>query len=918
MNIGYGSKEKNMAMERTIILVDTVYDFGMLFVAYKYEWGLGMLSFILCGILMCWMVHVTQFRSYKFRAYWIATIMQIFVAIFSIRMETMLGVTATFMTLTILVGLFAIPGLMLLPCINLTFLMMYHTAHHTTMYDGGEADLARSVLMYGSIYLTIYIVYSFIKSQVASQNYLHTTIAELSAAEQSKTDFLANVSHEIRTPINTICGMSEVTLRENLPQKVKDNLFDIQTAGRNLQSVVSDILDFSELDSGKMEVVEEVYNITSTINDIINLTVARKSEKDIELIVDCDSSIPSGLLGDEQKIRRVIMNLVDNAIKFTNEGCVTIAICARKESYGVNLCVTVRDTGIGMKPENLEKLFASFSQVDSKRNRTTGGVGLGLAISKALVQKMGGFISIESEYGKGSEIKFVLPQKVVDETPIVSVKNADKIRMAIYINMEQFIYESIRDEYTNYIVHMITQNGVSCHIARNLAELKRRVDREPFTHVFISDVEYWEDRVYFDELSKATNVIVAMDRQDDVDINNPHLHKLYKPFYVVPIVMFLNEEIAPHSMAEGVVRKERFIAPKARILVVDDSPMNIRVVQGLLKPYQIQMDTALSGLEALDKVEVNEYDFIFMDHMMPEMDGIETLHRIRRKPGNYYKTLPIIALTANAIAGMREKFMSEGFSDFVAKPVSLSVLERVLLRTLPKEKIERVVEFVKEEAAAVAEDTSEEETTEKMGFVIGDLDVESGIAYCGSLESYIDILKLHAQEDEQNMMLIARLFEARDYKNYSIQVHALKSGMKSIGATALSGMALKLEKAAKEGDYDYVLENHGKMMMEYERVIDILTGDERLVSEKTEEQELHDLREIGSEELDSLYRDFEDAVFTFEKEKVLASIKAFDDCSYKGTSLKQYLSVVYKKADMLDYMSALDIALKLKEELTHA
>ncbi|MBQ7920877.1 MAG: response regulator [Lachnospiraceae bacterium] len=917
MNIGYGSKEKNMAMERTIILADTVYDFGMLFVAYKYEWGLGMLTFILCGILMCWIVHVTQFKSYKFRAYWVAGIMQIFVAIFSIRMETMLGVTATFMTLTILIGLFAIPQLMFLPAANLTILMFYHAAHHTTMYDGGEADVARSILMYGSIYATIFIVYCFIKTQLASQHYLRATIEELREAERSKTDFLANVSHEIRTPINTICGMSEVTLREELPQKVKDSLFDIQTAGRNLQSVVSDILDFSELDSGKMEVVEEVYNITSTINDIINLAVARKSEKDIELIVDCDSNIPGGLLGDEQKLRRVIMNLMDNAIKFTNEGCITIGITARKEAYGVNLCVTIRDTGIGMKPENLEKLFASFSQVDSKRNRAAGGVGLGLAISKALVQKMGGFITLQSEYGKGSEIKFVIPQKVVDETPIVSLKNPEKLRMAIYINMEQFGYETIRDEYTNYIIHMVTQNGVSCHMSRNLAELKRRIERESFTHVFITDVEYWEDREYFDRLAETTKLIVAMDRQDDVDINNPKLHKLYKPFYVVPIVMFLNEELDHKSITEGMVRKEHFVAPEAKILVVDDSPMNIRVIQGLLKPYQVQIDTALSGFEAIDKVDTNVYDFIFMDHMMPEMDGIEALHRIRRKPGNYFKTVPIIALTANAIAGMREKFMSEGFNDFVAKPVSLSVLERVLLRTLPKEKVQRVVEFVKEESVAVKAKESEA-IKEEPGFKLGDLDVESGITYCGTLESYIDILKLHAEEDEENMKLIADLFEQKDYKNYSIQVHALKSGMKSIGATKLSKLAMKLEKASKEGDYNYVLEHHGEMMMEYERIIDLLTGDERLVSVGELSEEILNLREIGEEDLNKLYKDFEDAVFTFERNKVLTSLKAFDECSYKGTSLKQHLAIVYKKADMLDYMSALDMALKLKEELTHA
>ena len=337
-------------------------------------------------------------------------------------------------------------------------------------------------------------------------------IDTLIEAEQSKDDFLANVSHEIRTPVNTICGMSEMALREQDMKKMRDEVLDIRDAGHNLMSIVNDILDFAQLQQDKMDIEEEAYNITSTINDIINMALARKGDKQIEFIVDCDANIPSGLLGDEKKIRRVIMNIVDNAIKFTNDGGVIIDIHARREDYGINLCVSVKDTGSGIGEESLEKLFESFSQVDTRRNRQNGGVGLGLAISRALVQKMGGTITVQSRVNKGSIFRFVVPQKVLDENRIGQVINRHELNIAAYFDMEQFDMITIRDEYSKLIMHMVKQLQVKCHVCRNLAELKRRHDIEPFTHIFISLEEYQEDEAYFDKLTKHTKVILVLER----------------------------------------------------------------------------------------------------------------------------------------------------------------------------------------------------------------------------------------------------------------------------------------------------------------------------------------------------------------------------------------------------------------------
>ena len=265
-----------------------------------------------------------------------------------------------------------------------------------TFYIESLPQACRLGLQIGALLVIEGVTYYLIRLRKATEAELLENITELEKAQRSKDDFMANVSHEIRTPINTISGMSEMVLREDISPTVRENVFDIQTAGRNLQSIVSDILDFSELESGKMELVEEPYNITSTINDIINMSLAKKGDKPIEIIVDCDASIPCNLLGDEIKLRRVVMNLVNNAIKFTNEGCVTISFGCRREAYGINLVVKVKDTGIGIEEENLEKLFTSFNQVDTKKNRMEGGIGLGLAIANAIVMKMGGFITVSS------------------------------------------------------------------------------------------------------------------------------------------------------------------------------------------------------------------------------------------------------------------------------------------------------------------------------------------------------------------------------------------------------------------------------------------------------------------------------------------------------------------------------------------
>ncbi|MCH5257385.1 MAG: response regulator [Lachnospiraceae bacterium] len=953
------AQQEQNKIERLIVGLFTLYGLSLCASFIRREEPVWLTGTVIILLVASWVIHISKFRNPRVRSTWISVIMQFAIILYATHVENLIDVAPTFMAVIVLMALFSHAGMLFLTLLSVVFTVFYHGVIVGTFTNMPESEIMRLLPQLGNILCMELVLYIWIKNRNARQEQIYQVIDALIDAEKSKDDFLANVSHEIRTPVNTICGMSEMTLREHDPEKMRDEIFDIRDAGQNLMSLVSDILDFSQLQQGKMNIEEEAYNITSTINDVINMAMARKKNSQVELIVDCDANIPSVLLGDEKKIRRVIMNLVNNAIKFTNDGGIIIGIHARKEDYGINLCVSIKDTGIGISEEALEKIFESFSQVDSKRNRQEGGVGLGLPISRELLAKMGGTITVRSKLGKGSVFSFVVPQKVVDEKPIVQVENREKVNVAAYFDMEQFDMMTIRDEYSTLIINMIRQLRVKCHVCRNLAELKRRDEIDAFTHVFISLEEYQEDEDYFNELASRTTVIMVVERSNEKYVDNPDIIRLYKPFYILPVVSILNgnrEAVGGKQMT----RPNKFTAPDAHVLVVDDNRMNIRVVEGLLKEYQIKVTYATSGHEALEIIENMNYDFVFMDHMMPEMDGIETFHRIRDKAGRYYQQVPIIALTANAAPGNREMFLEEGFNDFVEKPLEVSVLERVLKRNLPEEKIIYHTRSLEEELesdgngaewAADASKTIERietienietiETAEPVGdtmadddkLVIGDLDIEKGILYCGSKSAYLEILEECYIEGADERSNIEKLFEEKDWKNYTIRVHALKSTMKSIGANNLFEMAKALEEAGRNIDIDYILQNHEAVLAEHRRVMneiaqapvlsEVLSKSDNLPADvDSDNSEIldntansSDLPELEDSDFDDMLVKLEDAAYSLDGEQMLTLVSKLQEYQYNGTSLKDKLEPYKKKIEKTDYMSALDNISNICNEL---
>ena len=899
-----------------ILCMFSIYQMGAAGSFIMYGWSDWIAVIMFASIGLNWLVYLTKRMSLKGREAVYVSLTELCVVVYGFWTEELTLLTVIVIATVVITGMLSDVELLYITDIALILLVLNRIWGHDAIFGNDMVAKYQTFLLFSNIAIIEFIIHFWVGQRNKADARTAMMISELKEAERSKDDFLANVSHEIRTPINTICGMSEVALTEDDPAKIRAGLRAIQMAGRNLTSVVVDILDFSELQSGKMVIENEVYNIASTINDVINMSMAIKDKKPIELVVDCDANLPSGLYGDEKKIRRVIMNFVSNALKFTSEGSVKISVSGRKEAYGINLCVSVTDTGIGIKEENLEKLFSSFSQVDTKRTRQEGGIGLGLALSQTIVQKMGGIITVKSKYGKGTTIQFVIPQKVVDEQPIISVKNPESLNVGVYLNVEQFNMAEIRDDYIGVIAHMVEQLQIRCQMSTDIASLKRRCGTEQFTHIFIGLTEYKEAREYFDELSKQIKVAVVLDAVDMESVENSNIVLLPKPFYILPVVSVLNEEDAKESLGSRAAAK-RFISPETKVLVVDDNWMNLKVIEGLLERYQIKVCTAVNGPEALEKIESKEFDFVFMDHMMPEMDGVETFHRIRNKVGSYYKKLPIIAVTANAIAGSREMFMQEGFNDFIEKPIELSVLDRLLRRNIPKEKIQDVLDNEEKESIILQPKAEESEKTKdcsenKQGELrIGSLDVEKGLLYCGGKEAYLEILKQYCKNGNDHIAKIEKLFEEKDWKNYTIEVHALKSMMMSVGALHLSEQAKQLELAGKRGDVAWINVSHNNMVTEYVSVLNEIRVALGIPVE--EEIDVSECIEIEKETLESYLIDLDTAMFEFDSEKMIFIINKMKHCSYMGQPMQKVLDKARRKVEMSDYMSAYDVIVKWKE-----
>ncbi len=490
-------------------------------------------------------------------------------------------------------------------------------------------------------------------------------------ANKAKGTFLANMSHEIRTPMNAILGLADIAIRQSPPEETLEYLRSIKTAAGSLLTIINDILDFSKIESGALEILHEPYYVESFINDIVTLMNVRISGKSIDFLIEDYHDIPRILLGDSVRLKQVLINILTNAIKFTNQGIIRLNIRAVPMGQGETVIFKfqIEDSGIGIKQEDLPRLFENFSQLDTKKNRNIEGTGLGLAITKKLLEQMGGSINVESVYGKGTTFSFELPQSVKDASPLLPIGSYDTLNVGVWLKSParaKSLYDKLCDI------------GASAQIITDLND-----NIQQFTHIFIDHVNLTS----FDSDKIPDTQVIALSRNffESKDVK-PNVMVVYAPLTTIVVARLL--EGKAYSTNNGADNDAQFSMEieNVRVLVVDDNTINLVIAQSILEEYGATVDTAISGQEAIHMVEEHTYDMVFMDHMMPEMDGIETTIRIRNLPEEKYSLLPIIALTANAVGDVRNMFIESGMNDYLSKPIVIKDLERVMRRWIYTEK----------------------------------------------------------------------------------------------------------------------------------------------------------------------------------------------------------------------------------------
>lgn len=610
---------------------------------------------------------------------------------------------------------------------------------------------------------------------------------EARSATKSKSNFLSHMSHEIRTPINAILGMNEMILRESTEENIVRYAADVESAGTTLLSLVNDILDFSKIESGKMEIVPAEYMISSIVNDLVNMLRPKLAQKHLQMKVEMNPAMPDLLFGDDVRVRQIMTNLLTNAVKYTEQGTVTLSVDYQKlDDTHLNLIIKVKDTGCGIRKEDLDKIFLSFQRVDEKRNRAIEGTGLGLAITSRLLELMKGELEVESEYGKGSVFTVRIPQKIQSKEPVGKFSE----------------------------------------------QIEKHVDVRP-------------------------------------------------------------------------VYEEQFTAPEAKVLVVDDNKMNLMVIIELLKKTKLQIDMAESGEECIALVGEKQYDLILMDHMMPVMDGVETLKQLKERIYGF-KT-PVIALTANAIAGAKDMYLDYGFQDYMSKPVKGEKLEKMLMRWLPKEKLQRAEHQQTEHTPP-----EKEETCIKRGSSFPEeMNVEEAMRYSVGGESGIRMnVELFVKNVPVSRKNLVEAFGEKRYSDYTIYVHSMKSNLALLGAMDLSAKAKELELESKEGHIAFVETHHETFLAEYDRFVEKL---QQYLSGKAEQQENAPCE--GGEEKKNIAEmaekivemtDCFDAAGMEEQAKELAAVKGVTE---KQSDMIQKL---FQAMEALDFDAVREAAEELK------
>ena len=813
-------KEKSSLFESSHLMLLVCYTiFSIILIAESLllGWEKWALVLIVFGMGSAWVLHIRHTTPPAVRLWLYAILMMGCYFFYGIHR------TSTFDLALVMSGIIIIHTLTgrksLITLCELTFIitMIYELA--SMAVEGEKFDaliISRSLLHFGMVIFIGRFAKIIIEKWNQVLNHSSDEVEQLKGATERLNDFLANVSHELRTPVNAIIGLTTLCIDKSRNREVEGDLIAVRDSGRKVAEQIGDILDYSELDRKKAVCNNEDYMLSSVLHDMVT-DVKQYKSKNIELIIDVDPSIPAVMNSDVTKIKKILRALITNGLKYTQKGGVYVRITTESHDYGVNLFLEVTDTGKGMTEYELEKVYDSFYQADSSRSRQGGGLGLGLAIASGFVSLLGGFMTISSKPDVGTTVSVSIPQKVIDPVSCMSVSAPDKLCIGAFLHFEKYEHPAVRDYYNSMVLNIVRGLGVQMHRVNNASNLKLLQSSVHLTHLFIAEEEYNDNVDLIENLAK--DMVVAVVANEGIILpKNTRVKVLEKPFYCFPVVSILNSSV---NSKEEIVKKLR--CDGTRALVVDDESMNLVVAKSIFGRYGMKVMTATSGPESIEICREKVFDIIFMDHMMSGMDGVEAMKRIRTDVAGLNGSIPIVALTANAMSSAKQMFLAEGFDGFVSKPVETDELERVLKQILPKSCLSYVDDDGQREEVPDEPEVQAAPAVEEKDFMTelrkNGVDTDSGLKYCiGDKDFYKSLLIQFASESADKIASMKKYYNVRDWHNYEILVHALKSTSKMIGIADLSEKAKSLEMSAKNNEENYILENHEQMIRDYGRI----------------------------------------------------------------------------------------------------
>ncbi len=667
--------------EKFIVFVATLASIGLIVEICLMGWEFWVPSVVIIGVVSLWGVNLSGRIDYEVRKIFYFVYAVLLLLYHGVHKTSLAdaGITAALVLTTYsLFDAIYMMNVILLEYLGIIFVHLINLPGSEPLtYD--RLTVSRLMLHMCIVLLVYYINVRTINDRLEYAEENRLRIQRTEANDESMEDFLSNISHELRTPVNVVNGMSDLLIK----RRVGSEADAIKKAGVRLAYQIEDIQDYTECKRQKVFLEEDNYMSTSLINDVVTSFRMYENASKLELVVDLDPEVPTMMKGDIRKLHKIFRHLLENSIKFTRNGGIYVKMYAENTDYGVNLCIEMTDTGIGMDRNAIRSVTEGMYQANKRRNRSSGGIGLGLFIVYGFTHRMGGFVKIESEKNVGTTIRVTLPQKVVDATPCLALQDEFEGAVLFHVRPDKYKCMKLREFYRGMASNLASGIHVPLYSAETVYEVERLREKLDVTHIFMGQEEYEENKAVFDKLSDEGVVIaVAVGPGYKVKQGN-NIVFLPKPMYAYPVIKVLNEgRFNPDTDIYDMEERPVFTGVKA--LIVDDEPMNLVVATSLFKDYGMITDTAGSGREAIRKFHEGDYDLIFMDHMMPEMDGVEAMKQIKASAMDLDKNIIVVALTANVVSGAREMFIREGFDGFIAKPINIADFERVMVRLLPR------------------------------------------------------------------------------------------------------------------------------------------------------------------------------------------------------------------------------------------